>query len=102
MSVVSYEEKLKEVEALKEEEKRVDLDIIIKEEKERKKRKLEEPPSAESNPTVATTFTLTVKTSKVSHILYCTRTILSRDLLCRSCFGPYRIKIPPHPQSWKS
>ena len=75
MSVVPYD---KELEALEEEERKLDLEIAKQEKSQQiaeKRRKLEELSSAGSSstaavPTVTRTATLTVKTSKVRRISF--------------------------------
>ena len=77
MSVVPYD---KELEALEEKERKLDLEIAKQEKSQQiaeKRRKLEELSSAGSCsstaavPTVTRTATLTVKTSKVSRMSFC-------------------------------
>ena len=77
MSVVPYD---KELEALEEEERKLDLEIAKQEKSQQiaeKRRKLEQLSSAGSCsstaavPKVTRTATLTVKTSKVRHIPLC-------------------------------
>ena len=81
MAVVPYD---KELEAMEEEERQLDLEIAKQEKSQQiaeKRRKLQELSSVGSSstaavPTVTRTATLTVKTSKVSSISYCTTYIL--------------------------
>ena len=76
MSVVPYD---KELEALEEEERKLDLEIAKQEKSQQiaeKRRRLEKLSAAGSSstaavPTVTRTATLTVKTSKVRHIPLC-------------------------------
>ena len=91
MSVVPYD---KELEALEEEERKVDLEITKQEKSQQiaeKRRKLEELSSAGSSsstaavPTVTRTATLTVKTSKVRRISFRLGSVKRQRQSCNNC-----------------